>query len=253
MSEIKDNNFISIQGWMVNRLNLKGNELLVYAIIYGFSQDGESRFTGSRRYLADWCGCAMKTVDNTLTSLVTKGLISKHDKTVNGVHLCDYSNTQVGENLQGGAVKITHHNIVDTLDIDTLGDKIDNPKRKRFNVESLGDKNTYVEIVDYLNSKAGTRYKASTANTRKHIKARLDEGFTVDDFKTVIDKKCSEWLGNSKMEQYLRPETLFGSKFEGYLNAKPKANIGANGVAIRPEPDEDDSWFPIVSTSNNGE
>ena len=116
------------------------------------------------------------------------------------------------------------------------------------------DKNIYVEIVDYLNAKAGTRYKATTANTRKHIKARLEEGFTVDDFKVVITKKCSEWLGNSKMEQYLRPETLFGSKFEGYLNAKPKANIGANGVAIRPpEPDEDDSWFPIVSTSNNGE
>ena len=112
----------------------------------------------------------------------------------------------------------------------------------------------YVEIVDYLNKKAGTRYKASTANTRKHIKARLDEGFTLEDFKTVIDKKCSEWLNNSKMEQYLRPETLFGSKFEGYLNAKPKVNVGANGVAIRPpEPDEDDSWFPMYSTSNNGE
>ncbi|MBS6157694.1 MAG: conserved phage C-terminal domain-containing protein, partial [Sutterella sp.] len=99
-----------------------------------------------------------------------------------------------------------------------------------------------------------TRYKASTASTRKHIKARLDEGFTIDDFKMVIDKKCSEWLNNSKMEQYLRPETLFGTKFEGYLNAKNKVNVGANGVAIRPpEPDEDDSWFPMVSTSNNGE
>ena len=78
----------------------------------------------------------------------------------------------------------------------------------------------YVEIVDYLNAKAGTRYKASTASTRKLIKARLKEGFAIEDFKAVIDKKCSEWLGNSKMEQYLRPETLFGTKFEGYLNAK---------------------------------
>lgn len=109
----------------------------------------------------------------------------------------------------------------------------------------------YAEIVDYLNKKAGTRYKASTVSTRKHIKARLDEGFTIEDFKDVIDKKCAEWLNNSTMEQYLRPETLFGSKFEGYLNAKSKVNIGANGVAIRPpEPDEDDSWFPKVSTSN---
>jgi hypothetical protein len=48
----------------------------------------------------------------------------------------------------------------------------------------------------------------------------LAEGFTIDDFKTVIDKKCAEWLGDSKMEPYLRPETLFGTKFESYLNAK---------------------------------
>lgn len=116
------------------------------------------------------------------------------------------------------------------------------------------NKHIYVEIVDYLNAKAGTRYRASTASTRKHIKARLDEGFTVEDFKSVIDKKCSEWLGNSKMEQYLRPETLFGTKFEGYLNAKVNVNRqekGANGVDLRPlEPDEDTSWFPRVSTSN---
>ena len=254
MSAVKDENFIAIQGWMLNKLNLKGNELIVYAVIYGFSQDDESRFTGSRRYLAEWCGCTMKTVDNALSSLVAKGLIAKHDKTINGVHLCDYSITQVGKNLQQGTVKITHHNIEDNLGIDTLEDNIDKPKRSRFAAASLDDKNTYVEIVDYLNAKAGTHYKASTASTRKHIKARLDEGFTTEDFKSVIDKKCSEWLNNSKMEQYLRPETLFGTKFEGYLNAKNKVNVGANGVAIRPpEPDEDDSWFPIVTTSNNGE
>ena len=86
----------------------------------------------------------------------------------------------------------------------------------------------YVEIVDYLNAKAGTRYKASTASTHRLIKARLNEGFTIEDFKTVIDKKCAEWLTNSKMEQYLRPETLFGSKFEGYLNAKPQRSRQAN-------------------------
>ena len=99
MSEIKDENFIAIQGWMLNRLSLKGNELIIYAIIYGFSQDGESRYTGSRRYLADWCGCSVRTVGNALASLADKGLITKHDKTVNGVHLCDYSITPVGKKL----------------------------------------------------------------------------------------------------------------------------------------------------------
>jgi uncharacterized phage protein (TIGR02220 family)/predicted phage replisome organizer len=81
----------------------------------------------------------------------------------------------------------------------------------------------YKYIVDYLNQKAGTNYKASTKKTKTCIHARLEEGFTQDDFITVIDKKCAEWLG-TEFEQYLRPETLFGTKFESYLNAnvKPK-------------------------------
>lgn len=76
------------------------------------------------------------------------------------------------------------------------------------------------EIVDHLNQRAGTHYKATTANTRKLIKARLKEGFTIEDIKLVIDKKCADWLNNRDMAQYLRPETLFGPKFESYLNAK---------------------------------
>lgn len=78
MSAVKDNNFIAIQGWMRTKLNLKGNELLIYALIYGFSQDGDSRFTGSRKYIAEWCGCSMDTVDRSLSSLVGKGLLAKY-------------------------------------------------------------------------------------------------------------------------------------------------------------------------------
>ena len=85
------------------------------------------------------------------------------------------------------------------------------------------------EIVEYLNLKTGYHYKHTTNVTRTKIEARLNEGFTLEDFKKVIDKKVSEWKG-TKMEQYLRPETLFGSKFEGYLNSnivkeeKPSSN-----------------------------
>lgn len=75
------------------------------------------------------------------------------------------------------------------------------------------------EIVNHLNLKAGTKYKSSSKNTIKHIKARINDGYTLEDFKSVIDKKCSEWL-NSDMEKYLCPDTLFGSKFEKYLNQK---------------------------------
>ena len=74
------------------------------------------------------------------------------------------------------------------------------------------------EVVDYLNEKLGTRYKKSKSTT-SHIRARLEEGHTVDDFKTVIDKKYRAWKDDPKMSQYLRPETLFRpGHFESYLN-----------------------------------
>lgn len=90
----------------------------------------------------------------------------------------------------------------------------------------------YVEIIDYLNLKAGTSYRANSKITQSHINARLAEGFTVEDFKTVIDKKCSEWLGDSKMQQYLRPSTLFGTKFEAYLNSGKKGEYYGTGSKI---------------------
>ena len=74
------------------------------------------------------------------------------------------------------------------------------------------------QIIDYLNKKLGTKYGSSNKETQKHIKARLKEGFTLEDFKTVIDKQYDKWIGTD-MQQYLRPETLFGTKFESYLNA----------------------------------
>lgn len=92
MSAVKDNNFVAIQGWMRTRLNLKGNELLIYALIYGFSQDGQSRFTGTRKYIADWCGCSLDTVDRSLSSLVRKGLLAKYPHTdQDGSRVVDYA------------------------------------------------------------------------------------------------------------------------------------------------------------------
>jgi len=110
--------------------------------------------------------------------------------------------------------------------------------------EKEEDKKTYIYIVDYLNQKAGTKYKASSKKTQTCIHARLAEGFTIDDFKVVIDKKCADWLGDAKMEQYLRPETLFGTKFESYLNAKVTRQKPMNtGVPVGSNQDDLDDLF----------
>ena len=77
--------------------------------------------------------------------------------------------------------------------------------------------NIYTPVVSYLNEKAGTKYRASSAKTQKVIHARVAEGFTLEDFMAVIDKKTAEWMG-TEWDKFLRPETLFGPKFESYLN-----------------------------------
>ena len=89
------------------------------------------------------------------------------------------------------------------------------------------DNNIYSLVIDYLNSKANTKFRASTKNTQSYINARVREGYKLEDFIIVIDTKCSDWLG-TEWERYLRPGTLFGTKFENYLNeANKKAPVGA--------------------------
>lgn len=75
------------------------------------------------------------------------------------------------------------------------------------------------EIIDYLNKRTGKHFKTNVDKTKRYIKARIKEGFDIEDFKKVIEIKCRTWMGTD-MEKYLRPETLFGTKFEGYLNEK---------------------------------
>ena len=82
------------------------------------------------------------------------------------------------------------------------------------------DKIPYKKIIDYLNLKINANYKYTTKKTKELIKARYNEGFKIDDFKKVIDNKSIEWLNDNKMQKYLRPQTLFGTHFESYLNQK---------------------------------
>lgn len=84
---------------------------------------------------------------------------------------------------------------------------------------NITEHNTIKKVVTFLNETAGTKYKAGSAITVRHVTARINEGFTFDDFKAVIEKKCNEWIG-TEMAKYIRPETLFGAKFESYLNQK---------------------------------
>jgi uncharacterized phage protein (TIGR02220 family) len=112
--------------------------------------------------------------------------------------------------------------------------------------DTVTDFETISETISYLNQILKTRYRPTNKVTQRHIKARIAEGYTLEDFKVVIDKKCTEWKGTN-MEKYLRPETLFGTKFENYLNARITQNtarkVGANGIVLSDEPSDLDAIF----------
>lgn len=223
--DIKDTNFVTIQGWMRTKLNLKGNELLAYAVIYGFSQTDGAKFTGSRKYLAEWCGCSMATIDRTLNSLVDKGLISRTSYvTKHGYRAVEYAalqnDTQTPSDTQTHNETTAEHN---TAEPQPLLDEPQTPAQPK-------KPDPTEEVVNHLNHRLGTKYKPTTQATRKLIKARLEEGFTVEDMKLVIDKKATEWVGNPKMAQFLRPDILFGNKFEGYLNAQSSPQTRQNNT-----------------------
>lgn len=107
-------------------------------------------------------------------------------------------------------------------------EELNNPMSSGTSAEPVCPEYPYQEIVDYLNSKTGASFRSTSRDTRKHIQARFKEGYSLEDFKRVIDKKVREWncapgTGKKDMRPYLRPSTLFGAKFEGYLNALEKS------------------------------
>lgn len=104
----------------------------------------------------------------------------------------------------------------------TTGTGITSPQTTQSNPIVEQASTPHHDIIDYLNTTANKHFKATTKATQRLINARLKEGFTLDDFKRVIDAKVQAWKGDRKMQEFIRPETLFGSKFESYLNSAPQ-------------------------------
>ena len=104
------------------------------------------------------------------------------------------------------------------------------------------------EIVDYLNQKTQSNFKPKTEETRKSIRARLKEGYTVDDFKRVIDSKSSDWSDSERMREYLRPSTLFRpSNFEAYLNEANRPKVKKKTEFEQREYDFDELEKQLIS------
>lgn len=130
-------------------------------------------------------------------------------------------NDNVNANANANDTDNDTDNANDTDNIKTLSDSV------RPSQQSAADKINYQYIIDNLNGKTGKHYRV-TDKTRSLIRARIRDGFTESDFLKVIDNKVRSWANDPKMSQYLRPETLFGTKFEGYLNETHQAYVSGD-------------------------
>lgn len=150
---ISNENFYVVTGWM-RELGLKGNELNVYAIIYGFSQVQDNEFTASIKYLEEWLGCSKPTIIDTLKKLIDKGLIIKEEVYINNIKFCKYSASKgVLNNLTGGKeilpnnIYINNNNINNnTLNTIGLKNLTTGKENKKF------EKPTSQEVEDYAKS-----------------------------------------------------------------------------------------------------
>ena len=214
-----------IWDWMVRETGLSGNELVVYAMVNGLAEcspDGTAYVPAS--YVVGWCNTSDRNARRIIDKLEKRGLIKCQGANEHGIPVYlpirPSRETVPPDKMTAPCQNVSQYIYnpnSNVTDIDILPDKMSGaPCQNDRGGDDTGP--AVGEIVAYLNEKAGTNYKATAANTIRHIRARMAEGFTVEDFKHVVDVKVADWKNDRNMRKYLRPETLFGSKFEGYLN-----------------------------------
>ena len=193
-----------------------------------YDEDGKLYIYCSIEEIQDKLNISEKTATKAKKDLAQYGLLSEARQGMNKpnkIYLFGFvKNTSLtGKKYKSGTVKNTSpdQQKLQWNNTEYINTEYINTEREIYSPVSDETRTTYLaeikEAVSYLNSKAETKYRHSADKTQKLIRARLKDGFTLDDIKKVIDIKAEEWL-KTDMSKYLRPETLFGSKFESYLN-----------------------------------
>lgn len=259
-SKVKSENYIHIPGWAVCELGLKGNELLIYAIIHGFSQEENQTFRGSIRYLVDWTGSSKMTVIRALRSLETKKLIRKIERFENGVKFCEYCVTRY-ENLQKepdnemipvvpkwyrGGIKMIPNILENNLGTNSINriskvskkesqleqDKI-SPKKEKNNSNSISQKQTkakktkpkpisFDEIID-----AYTENEDLRVELREHLKTRKQKKAALTNRALELSLKKLDKLADNDEEKIQIVQNSIINGWVGFfeLNEKDKNKL----------------------------
>lgn len=225
-TKVNSENYFVVQGWMLSELGLKNNELLVYAIIYGFSQGG-NKFTGSLQYLCDWTNSGKTSVQNCLKSLREKGLIKKEDKIINGVKFCEYYATKCWGITQSD-MGITQS---DTNNIDN---NIENTVSK----DTGRKKSLYEQCMDIIDTEfIDAEIKEEL---KSYLTVRIKSGrMSARSFRTII-LEINE-LADTK-EQAIN--IIRNATAKGYMKFYPvkqyaKKNSYSDNIQKKPETEED--------------
>lgn len=227
-SRVNKDNYIVIQGFMLTDLHLKGNELIIYACIYGFSQAENQTFSGSLQYLADWTNSTRQSVINCLKSLVEKGFIEKTEKIINGVKFCDYRTTNitqvvkkvdypVKESLTGGSKESLPNNI----DIDNLKNNID-----------IKNNNDQIQKEFENLWKLYPRKIGKPKALKAYQKARK-KGVTYEEVEKGITAYCKQIKANKTKPEYIKHGATWfngecwADEYETIKNNKPVFDTSA--------------------------
>ncbi|HGM3371794.1 conserved phage C-terminal domain-containing protein [Clostridioides difficile] len=234
-----------VENDLIDREDLTIYEKMIYITLVRHSNENSICFP-SYRTIAQKSGCSERQAKKIVKDLEKKKLIKKENRTKknskekeSNIYIvlstkvsseCDAQ--QVVNMMHDGSecdaqqvVNEVHSNKTNINKTKLTNNIYSSAEQKE---EKTKDKEIYKRIVDYLNKAADKSFKSTTKKTISLIDARLKEGFTEEEFYRAIDNKVLNWLDDDKMNAYLRPETLFGNKFESYLNETPKKALKGN-------------------------
>lgn len=257
---IEEKNYIMIQGWMRTKLNLSGNDLLVYAIIYGFSQVEGHSFNGSLQYLADWCGATKQGIQKNLKSLLEKGLINKITVEKNGIKMCEYScilynivaypiqhscMNNIDNNIDNNTITINSNSIAKNQTSENFIGSVNNKKKPNLYdkcvslIKDFTDDNILQEyLVNFLKNCLENSKESGTPFYTNTFKGKLNKlkSLSEDDYeqrKIVMQTLDNGWNGFYEIKDNKRTKNVHNDLNESGAEFVPTVNKKAVKESIR--------------------
>ena len=227
-NEVEKFQYFQLPKWLFKEpyKKLSNNAKIMYALLYNrldLSLESKWHDRNGQVFMyfttAEFCeelGCSEKTVTKIKKELVTSGLLREERQGLTKPNRLYILGPKIVKREPPEPEKIPSRTVentaLDTQEVQTIKTDI-----IKTDIDNNNKLSIYKEVISYLNLKAKKNFKVDTASHQKFIKARLKEGYVLEDFKKVVDVMVAKWKG-TEYEQYLQPQTLFGNKMDNYLN-----------------------------------